>query len=225
MDTSAQTAIDKIGHRRSQTLNSIVREAIEQMIVSGELSSGERINESGLAAKLEVSRGPVREACRGLEQAGLLVSEVNHGVYVRKMTLEEARDLYEVRGALSGLVGRLIVQKAKQKQVNELTDLVDKMDKVAEDQDFQAYYQLNIQFHDALVQAADNPALEKTYHWIIKQLHLFRRMGLVQKGNMKISNAEHRAIVDAITARDENAAETAMRQHVSGGWARMSASV
>ena len=108
-ETSKTSTLEQISQRRSKTLSTIVCEAIEEMIISGELEAGDRINESALAGRLGVSRGPIREACRSLEQAGLLVSATNHGMYVREMTLDEARDLYEVRGSLAGLTGRLIV--------------------------------------------------------------------------------------------------------------------
>ena len=223
--SSAQSALAQINQRRSQTLNTIVRAAIEDMIISGELTSGQRVNESNLAARLDVSRGPIREACRSLEQAGLLVSAVNHGVYVREMTMEEARDLYEVRGALASLAGRLIVQRASVEELAGLSELVEQMDAAAEQEDIQSYYKLNLGFHNALVAAAHNPALEQSYRWIIKQLHLYRRRGLVQSGSLKVSNSEHKQILKSILARDEQAAEAAMSLHVRGGWARMSASV
>lgn len=223
--TSAKSALNQISQRRSKTLNTIVREAIEEMITSGELEPGERINESNLATRLDVSRGPIREACRSLEQAGLLVSAVNHGVYVRDMTLDEVRNLYEVRGALACLAGRLIVQRASDQEVDGLKQLVEEMDKAAMKEDLQAYFSLNLRFHDALVAAAHNPSLEQSYRWIINQLHLYRRRGLVQSGNLKVSNEEHKVILKAILARDESKAEDAMRQHVGGGWSRMSASV
>ena len=218
-------ALEQISQRRAKTLTSIVREAIEDMIMSGELAAGDRVNESLLAARLSVSRGPIREACRSLEQAGLLVSAVNQGFFVREMTLDEARDLYEVRGALSGLIGRLIAERAADGKIADLTELVNRMDVAAGQQDVSAYFRLNLAFHEARVEAAANPALKRRYNSIVSQLHLYRRRGLVQKGSLSVSNQEHRAIVDALAARDGTAAEQAMRRHVAGGWSRISASV
>lgn len=222
-ETSQTTALEQINQRRSKTLSTIVCEAIEEMIISGELEAGDRINESALANRLGVSRGPIREACRSLEQAGLLVSATNHGMYVREMTLDEARDLYEVRGALAGLTGRLIVERASDETLQKLVNLVEKMDVAAGEENLARYYALNLDFHGLLVEAAENPALKQSYRWIVNQLHLFRRRGLVQKGNLVVSNQEHRAIIDALLARDSDAADNAMRRHVAGGWARMSA--
>ena len=225
MDTPSTAALEQISRRRAKTLSTIVGEAIEEMIVSGELTAGDRINESALASRLGVSRGPIREACRRLEEAGLLESATNQGVFVREMTLEEARDLYEVRGALSGLAGRLIVERASASAVSDLRARVDAMDAVARVNDFSTYYGLNLAFHGALIDAAANPALTHSYRSIANQLHLFRRRGLVQTGSLMVSNAEHHEIVDAILARDTDAAEQAMRRHVANGWARMSASI
>ena len=221
-ETPSTAALEQISQRRSKTLSTIVCEAIEAMIISGELKAGDRINESALAGRLGVSRGPIREACRSLEQAGLLVSATNHGMYVREMTLDEARDLYEVRGALAGLTGRLIVERASDATLQKLLKLVEKMDVAAVDENLSDYYALNLEFHELLVEAAENPALRQGYRLIVNQLHLLRRRGLDQKGNLAISNREHRVIMDALLARDVNAAEAAIRQHVAGGWARMS---
>lgn len=222
---SASSALKKISQRRSRTMTTIAAEAIEEMIKSGDLVAGDRINESVLADQLGISRGPIREACRSLEQAGLLSNQTNRGMYVREMSVDEAKELYELRGALAGLVGELIVRKASDRQVQDLSELVDRMQTVADKSDTAAYYKLNLRFHDMLVEAAGNAALAETYQRIVNQLHLLRRRGLVQKGNLLVSNKEHRAITDALNARDLAAASQAMKQHVSNGLDRLLASL
>ncbi|MBO6890728.1 MAG: FCD domain-containing protein [Roseibium sp.] len=222
---SASSALKKISQRRSRTMTTIAAEAIEEMIKSGDLVAGDRINESVLADQLGISRGPIREACRSLEQAGLLSNQTNRGMYVREMSVDEAKELYELRGALAGLVGELIVRKASDGQVQDLSELVDRMQTVADKSDTAAYYKLNLRFHDMLVEAAGNAALAETYQRIVNQLHLLRRRGLVQEGNLLVSNKEHRAIADALNARDLEAASQAMKQHVSNGLDRLLASL
>ncbi|WP_415717895.1 FCD domain-containing protein [Roseibium sp.] len=222
---SASSALKKISQRRSRTMTTIAAEAIEEMIKSGDLVAGDRINESVLADQLGISRGPIREACRSLEQAGLLSNQTNRGMYVREMSVDEVKELYELRGALAGLVGELIVRKASDGQVQDLSELVDRMQTVADKSDTAAYYKLNLRFHDMLVEAAGNAALAETYQRIVNQLHLLRRRGLVQEGNLLVSNKEHRAIADALNARDLEAASQAMKQHVSNGLDRLLASL
>lgn len=217
--------LEQISQRRSKTLSTIVAEAIERMVITGTLSAGDRINESMLAAQLDVSRAPVREACRILEKAGLLISKVNRGVFVRSVTLEEARDLYEVRSALAGLAGRLVVQKAGDGEIEAIVGLHEQMGEAVERDDFDKYYALNVDFHANLISAASNSALREHDYLITAQLHQHRRRGLAQKESLVLSNREHGAIVDALTKRDESLAEEVMRQHVRGGWARVSAAI
>lgn len=222
---SADSAAQEISQRRSQTITSIAVKAIEDMIVSGELVAGDRINESTLADRLNISRGPIREACRSLERAGLLVSRTNRGMYVREVSLDEARDLYELRGAIAGLAGELIVKRAEDADIQQLERLVAQMQTAADAQNTADYYKLNLQFHDALVQSARNGALEDTYHKIVNQLHLLRRRGLVGEGNLQVSNKEHQEIVRALSARDAQAASLAIRTHVANGLTRLIASL
>lgn len=222
---SADSAALEISQRRAKTITSIAVDAIEEMIVSGELSAGDRINESTLAERLGISRGPIREACRSLEQAGLLTSRTNRGMYVREVSLDEARELYELRGAVAGLAGELIVKRADDTEIAALKDLVDRMQGAADGAKTADYYKLNLQFHEALVEAARNAPLKGTYRRIVNQLHLLRRRGLVQEGNLQVSNQEHRDIVQALSKRDAVQAARAMRAHVANGLTRLIASL
>ena len=226
MNTKApSSALAQIRQRRARTLTSIVREEIDGMIASGEVSGGDRINESEVAARLGISRGPVREACRSLEEAGLLVSAVNHGVFVREMTLHDARELYEVRGALSGLIGRLAASRVTPAALQTLQGLLGDMNTAAGQGDLSGYYKLNLSFHELLMKIADNQTLADLYLSIVRQTHLFRRRGLVHQGSLQTSNEEHQAIVQALAAGDAAAAETALTRHVAQGWQRLAATV
>lgn len=215
------SALERIGQRRSNTLTSIAKEAIEEMIITGELSAGDRINESALATRFNISRGPIREACRSLEHAGLVRNVTNQGAYVREMKLDEARELYEVRRALTALVGQLLVERASDELLDELEQLVDQMSKAADEDDLDSYYSLNLQFHDTMMAGAGNASLARYYDDIVKQLHLFRRRGLVQRGNLHASNAEHRHIMEALRQRNATAASERLSDHVMAGWQRM----
>ncbi len=219
--TPPATAIQQIRQRRERTLTTIVRDEIAGLIAGGQLKGGDRVNESEIAARLGVSRGPVREACRSLEEAGLLVSAVNQGVFVREMTLDDARQLYEVRGALSGLIGRLAAQNMDAPALGKLEKLVKSMESAAQRNDISRYYELNLQFHDALLQQADNQVLAGMYLTTVNQTHLFRRRGLVHKGSLQASNDEHRVILEALARRDPDAAARALEAHVARGWERL----
>ena len=207
------------------SLTSRVQAAIEHMIMNGELRGGDKVNEINLSEKFGTSRGPLREACRALAQEGLLVAIPNRGVFVREIDLREALEVYDVRSALDELMGRLIAERATDAQVKELYGLIDTMDRAAAERDLELYYPANLEFHNRLLAYANNQRLERLYKSLIKELHLFRRKGLLQLGSMRISNEEHRQIVQTIEARDPIAAGVSMKSHVLAAKHRLLAAV
>jgi DNA-binding GntR family transcriptional regulator len=200
--------------RRTESLTSLIRRELERMIEVGELKAGDRLNENALAAKLGVSRGPIREACRGLEQSGLVHVIVNRGVFVREISNHEAAELYDIRAALYALAGRLLAPKITKKQVTELRRMVSQMEGAADNGELNVFYPLNVRFHEAIVQFSGNGRLLSMSTSVHREMHLFRRRTLDMPGRMKISNAEHRAIVDALAAKDGNATAQMMEDHV-----------
>ena len=199
----------------------LVAREVERMILAGELSVGERVNESALAARFRVSRGPVREALRGLEESGLLRLEKNRGVFVREISLAEADEIYDLREALDELVGERLAKRFDPAARNAVHALLDEMDRASAQGDAASYHMLNLRFHDALVDATGNAKLIATYRRLIKELHLFRLKGLTIGGGLPVSNDEHRAIVKAIEAGEADVAGKRMRDHVRASRKRM----
>src|SRR5262245_6432688 len=195
----AEQAVEQ---RRSQTLVSICEAEIERLILEGELGRGARINELAVAARLGVSRGPLREACRSLVQAGLLEARANRGFFVRKLARKEVIDLYDLRAGLMRLAGDLVAQRVSDHGLARLRQLVAAMDTARVNADAPAFRELNAEFHAVLVEAADNTRLKRVYDGLAKELRLFRRRGLASGEAMGASNDEHLAIVEAIAARD-----------------------
>jgi len=162
-----------------------------------------------------VSRGPVREAFRALEQAGLVRTEKNRGVFVRQISLPEASEIYEVRAALEAMIGRLAAKRARPAQVTGLRVLVKRMQAIARSRDADAYFPLNLEFHDTLAQAAGNAALLANYRRVIKELNLYRRETLVRTvDHIPIATRDHEAIVNAVAKGDEKLAEKLLYDHV-----------
>ena len=91
---------------RSASLSSAAQHEIERMILEGEIKAGAKLTEAWLSERLGVSRGPIREAFRMLEEAGLVRQEKNRGVFVREIPLEEALEIFDLRAAMDELVGR-----------------------------------------------------------------------------------------------------------------------
>ncbi len=217
---TAPSALDIV---RTRSLASLVAQEIERMILSGALPAGERLNEQQLAAQLRVSRGPVREAVRGLERSGLVVAVRNQGSYVRTVSAPEALEIYDLRAAITGLACARLAESAAPAQMAALRALVKRMEAARRADDPPSYYAANLEFHTALLGFGGGPRSQRLYEDLGNELHLFRRRALVQPENMRESNAEHAAILKAIAAGDAPAAREAGEAHIAGGKRRFQA--
>ena len=198
---------------QTSSLANVVQAELERLILSGELAPGDKLTEVALATRLGVSRGPLREAFRMLDVAGLVRTEKNRGVFVRSIPMAEAIEIFELRAAMDELVGRLLAERITPAQLKEVRALVEAMERAVKAQDVRAYHLLNLQFHDRLVEMAGNGKLMAVYRKLIMELGLFRRLNLRDGALMPASASEHRAIVKAIASGRPDAAGRAMFEH------------
>ena len=200
---------------QNNSLTTLVQAEIEKLILSGAIGGGEKLTESSLAEQLGVSRGPVREAFRMLEEAGLVRTEKNRGVFVRTISLQEVQEIFELRALLEQHVGSKAAQQAKAADVRALKVMLRQMDQAAKTADAAAFHESNLAFHDRLFAVAGNSKLTAMYTRLVNELRLCRRLNLTPE-SMKIYAAEHREIVRCIAQADAQAAAQAMYQHVMG---------
>jgi DNA-binding GntR family transcriptional regulator len=195
---------------RDRSLASAAQEEIEKLILSGELPTGVKIGEAEMALRLGISRGPVREAFRGLEEVGLVRFEKNRGVFVREIDLAEADQNYVVRGSLEALAARVLADRITDDEITELRDIVERMSLAVAREDHAQYAGLNHDLHRRIFEMAGNAKLMEIYGRITKELMLFRRRSLAPGPTLD----EHREIVERIAARDPEGAAKAMLNHV-----------
>jgi DNA-binding GntR family transcriptional regulator len=200
-----------------QSLTVLVQREVERRILTGDLPAGERLSESALAADMGVSRGPVREAMRGLQQAGLVEIVANKGVVVRKIGYDEAVDLYDLRGSLFGFMCATLARRRTDAQCAVLRDKLSAMADAIGADDKGLYYRLNIEFHAAIVEFCGNSRARAVYEGIVKEMHLFRRRGLSRIENMEASMREHEAIAEAIIAGQAENARKSGVTHLRNG--------
>jgi phosphonate utilization transcriptional regulator len=198
---------------QTSSLTTVVQQEIERAILVGEFAPGSKLIEAALADKLGVSRGPVREAFRMLEEAGLVRNEKNRGVFVRDIPIEEAVEIFDLRAAMDDLVGRRLAEHITPTELKEIKRLVEAMEKAVKAEDTRNYHLLNLKFHDRLVEMAGNSKLTAIYRKLIKELSLFRRLNLADGWLMPISANEHRQIYKAIASGDAVLAGRAMFDH------------
>ncbi len=199
----------------------MVRQRIEHMILSGELKAGDRLNENALAAELEVSRGPVREATRILAEAGLLTIIRNRGAFVREISLEDVLHVYDIRAGLARVAGRLAALRATPEGVAELRALWEAMEDARINRDSDRYYDINRRFHARIVEVTGNPKLIAFHEETEREVFLFLRRGVTGPSRIDTSNKQHKEMLDAIAAGDELASARAFEAHVVAGKQRM----
>ncbi|MBV9783173.1 MAG: FCD domain-containing protein [Acidisphaera sp.] len=206
---------------QSRTLPGLVQEEIVALVKLGRLQAGARLPEASLAAQLNVSRPTLREAFRALEESGLVQLRKNRGAFIREISEAEALELYEVRAGLDELAGRLLALRLTEQQVAELRRLQEQQERIVRRRAVDEYFGVNIAFHDRVVEMTGNATLHRLYRRVIDQMHLLRRHSLSDSKGLRISVAEHAAIVEALVRRDPEAAASSMRRHVMSGHERM----
>lgn len=207
---------------KKQSLPSLVQEELERMILDGRLLPGEQMREVALAALLGVSRGPIREAFRALEEKGLVTVVKNCGVYVRTLDLEEADQIYDVRIVLEGLIGEKVALKANAQDLAALEKIILAMKDAVASGDITRYSGLNIAFHDTLARLTGNRKLHATYSRLVGELSLFRRQTYVHhEDSLAISLREHLEVFEAIVAHRADQASVLLQRHAADSRERL----
>jgi DNA-binding GntR family transcriptional regulator len=219
-----EKSADQLHSVRTTSLAKLVRDDVLAAILGGSLQPGQRINEPDVAARLKVSRVPVREALRELESSGVVVSRKHSGVFVRQLGLQEVRDLYALRALLDGYAGRCaasLAHSSRQTLVKQLEGATGSMKSALLKADAHLYYTENLRFHWAIVEAAGNEQLSETYRGIVQRLHISRLTNLAGDDGRTASVNEHEAIVHALRDGDAAQAEILMARHVESALWRL----
>jgi DNA-binding GntR family transcriptional regulator len=211
--------------RPEQGLSLSIAEQLKHLIFTGEIAPGERINEAALALRMGTSRGPIREAIRILTGLGIVTAVVNKGVFVRKISVREMLDIYELRALVFGFAAQRAAENITDAERAEFERLLAQMDQAAEADDGAHYYDFNLEFHALILRLSGNARAQQAYFDYVNELHLFRRRYFNAPGNMRKSNAEHRLIYDAIASGSATRAKTMAERHVWSGRQRLLATL
>jgi DNA-binding GntR family transcriptional regulator len=213
---------DAIRMLRTKSLTNVVHEELERQIIAGDVLPGDALREISIAADMGISRGPVREAFRILEERGLVLVEKNCGVFVRRLDANQAAQIYQVRVPLEGLVGQLAARSVTVAGKTQIRNLLDRMQECVVQGDTSAYGSLNLDFHDNLALQSGNQVLYETYRKLVTQLKLFRSHTFkYQPETIGISLQEHRRIFEAIAANDEALASELLQAHARDSLSRL----
>jgi DNA-binding GntR family transcriptional regulator len=190
---------------RRRGLADEVADSIRAAILSGAYELGAQLREVELAAALEVSRGPVREALLRLEREGLVRSEWHRGATVMTLSPEDIAELDSLRGALERLAVESVVADATDEDLDAVERAATRMSRAG---DAHTMVRADIEFHDAVYAAAGHRRLREAWAAIRSQVHLFllTRVGVSTEDYLTHIPDEHRELVAALRSRDAEVA-------------------
>ena len=195
-------------------LRDVVFNTLREAILKGDLKPGERLMELQLASKLGVSRTPIREAIRMLEQEGLAVTMPRRGAEVAKMTLKDMEDVLEIRDALDELAVRLACGKISEEQLGQLVEVKEEFEASTKSKDVKKIAEADVRFHDIIYEATGNPKLVTLLNNLREQVYRYRVEYLKRKECHAQLLAEHQEIIDAITGKQVERAMKATCRHI-----------
>ena len=196
------------------TLRARVHQHLRDAILSARIPPGTVLQEVPLAASLGVSRGPLREALGDLAAEGLVTITPRRGAVVSTLTKRDFLEADQVREALEVMAVRLAVPRLTTEGFGVLERAQAAMTRAAVERDFTGFFDGNVAFHEAWVEASGNAKLLDVYRRLMAQLVVYRRPSAFLRGGLDQSLREHEAIIDAARAGDAERASTLMLQHI-----------
>ncbi|MBR3624519.1 MAG: GntR family transcriptional regulator [Selenomonadaceae bacterium] len=197
-----------------EPLREVVSEALRKAIREGVLLPGERLMEIQLSEELGVSRTPVREAIRKLDQEGYVVMMPRRGAYVASITIRDINEIFEIRRALESLSSSLAAERISADELETLQRLLVEIGRYIKSKDMEKIVETDIKFHDLLYQASRNARLVGIISNLREQLTRFRTLSMSYPGRLEETLKEHKAMVDAMAKGDAAAARKAAEKHM-----------
>jgi DNA-binding GntR family transcriptional regulator len=192
-----------------------VAEHLRQRIFRRELQPGSWIDELKIAEEFGISRTPLREALKVLAAEGLVTMKVRRGAYVTEMSDKDLRDVYHLLSLLESDAAGVVADRATEAQLKTLQDLHAELEAAVADRE--KFFAINERFHMHLLEMADNRWRSQMVADLRKVMKLNRHNSLFKQGRIEDSLAEHRAIMDAMLARDAATTMRAMQNHFAQG--------
>ncbi len=196
------------------SLRNKVFKYIKSQIISGAYGPGETLLESKLADELGVSRTPIREAIRLLEMEGLVETTTKKGAIVLGISQQDVEDIYAIRQLVEGLAARWAAERLSAADLKELQKTYELMEFYAQKHEVEEIAELDNKFHQMIYEAAGSKILYLTLRNLHQYVQIARLKSLSMQNRLPLTLSEHRAILEAFEAKDADAAEKAMTEHV-----------
>lgn len=203
------------------SLRGRVYHKIRDDILNGTYKDNEELREVAIGEELGVSRTPVREAFRQLELEGLIQIIPNKGAYVTGITVKDVQDIYMMRSKLEGLAARWAVDNITEEQMNEMEENIYLSEFHASKEHMEQLANLDNRFHEILYEACNSKMLQHQLLDFHEYVLRVRKRTLSEKKRSTASTEEHKAIMEAIKAKDPDRAELAANKHIENAYNNM----
>ncbi|EOT24502.1 hypothetical protein C805_02714 [Eubacterium sp. 14-2] len=195
-------------------LRDVVFQTLREAILKGELKPGERLMELQLASKLGVSRTPIREAIRMLELEGLAVTMPRKGAEVARMTEKDMEDVLQIRKALDELAVGLACDNMTEESLEQIYGALKNFEESTRSRDVKKIAQADVEFHDTIYQAADNPKLVNMLNNLREQMYRYRVEYLKNDTVYPRLIEEHEKIYEGLKRKDKETVVEIVSHHV-----------
>ena len=195
-------------------LSKKVYRILKKEIIKGSFTPGSKILEFQIAQQMGISRTPVREAIRLLAAEGFVILSPNQGAVVRTVSVENIKEVLQIHSVLEGLAARLACEVINKDGLEELENYLNKMENLLKAGDSIAYSEVDLKFHDTIVNACGNNQLIKMRKNIRDQAQRYRISSLRVAKRLRESMTEHRKIFEAFKERDSNKADRMSQKHI-----------
>jgi DNA-binding GntR family transcriptional regulator len=200
---------DDLGNRVGK-----LAQQVAELVLSGEIAPGLKLDEQMLAQRFQVSRTPVREALRQLASTGLIELKPNRGAFVASLTPEQLEEMFVAMAELEATCARLAAMSMTPVERRALQRLHERMAEFARQDLIQEFVEANERFHSLIYAGAHNAILAESATALRRRLALYRRSQFRNAGRLPRSHAEHEEVVKAIVSGEPARAHAAMLHHV-----------
>lgn len=204
----------------SFSLTDEIVDIIRDRILKGEYKIGEKIKENQIATELKVSRTPIREAFKQLENEGLIDYIPNRGCFAKGFTRQDIEDIYAVRKALEILAVEWAVGRITPEQLKSLQEQSDLMEFYTARKDSKKVLEINADFHDVIYHATGSRFMAQILRSYKEYIEQTRKVLFYDKDDLEEIYEEHRNVLQAMISGDAEAAKAAMARHLDGSQRR-----
>ncbi|AEI14023.1 transcriptional regulator, GntR family [Flexistipes sinusarabici DSM 4947] len=204
----------------SKPLRERIADRLRSDIIKGTYKDGERLVEPKLAEMLGISRTPIREALRQLENEGFVEIVPRKGAVVKELTLKDIDDLYAIKANLEGLAAKQATENISEKDIEKLKSINEKFFKISSGKKniIEEYLKYNLDFHNMFIVLSRNHKLIEILKGLDKNFQRLKSILVSKSDRAEEARKEHEEIIKAFATKDPDLAEKTVRWHIENGW-------